>query len=156
MEPQPLADQLDAAFRATEGYSDLASSFYEPLRERVASLVSAVRTFPNPLAYTICLSADLDAVRAATDGIGVYLVAARYPELNWPIPVGHTPESVGRWLFDSADRCDWCERDDTEPAHALLVGAGCAIVLFAFCEFCRIALEDEVRADLFWISSCPG
>lgn len=154
-----LADQMEAAFRATEGYSDLASSFYPPLRERMESLLGASRTFPDPALYAAVLpGADPAAVRAATTGVGVYLVSARYPELNWPVPVSHTPETVGRWLFGSCDRCDWdlCGRADTEPTSALLVGAGHAVVLFAFCGFCRIALDTEVVADLAWISPCPA
>lgn len=155
----PLAEQMDAAFRATEGYSDLTNSFYPPLRERMESLMHSPRTFLDPDHYAAVLpGADLAAVHAATTGVGVYVVAARYPELNWPVPVGHTPETLGGWLFGSCDRCDWdlCGRADTEPTSALLVGAGHAVVLFAFCGFCRIALDTEVVADLAWISPCPA
>jgi hypothetical protein len=38
----------------------------------------------------------------------------------------------------------------------LLVGAGHAVVLFAFCYSCRDELDTEVKADLTWIAPCPG
>jgi len=60
---------------------------------------------------------------------------------------------VGRLLVvRCADRCEWCDRTGGEIATtALLVSAGGAVALFAFCSFYRIVLDDECDADLHWI-----
>lgn len=153
---KPLADQLDAAFRAAEGYSSMASSFHPELRERVAALVGQPRQFPPVELYTEQLPAELSpilhelAVRAATDSPATYMVWARYPEINWPIPNGYSPELITRWLTQRyGDRCNWCSR--VEPTEALLASAGCAIAMFSVCTFCRIAFDAECTADQFWL-----
>lgn len=149
-------DQLDAAFRATEGYSTLATSFHPELRERIETLVHAARTFPPVDLVTDQLPPVLDplahelAVRAATDSTGTYVVWDQFPELNWPVPVGYTPERISRWLVARwSDRCGWCGRGAT--ADGLLAGAGCAVALLSFCKGCRYQLAEECNADLFWI-----
>jgi hypothetical protein len=154
---EPLADQLDAAFRAAEGYSSLASSFHPELRKRVSALVHQAQGFPYPNIYAELLPFHHElherAVQAATDSPAPYLVWAMHPKVNWPVPMGYSPEDIAGVLLDRCwvERCNWCGRDDTEPTDALLVSAGCAIALFSFCTFCRTALDHECQADLAWL-----
>lgn len=156
---EPLADQIDAAIRAAEGYSEMAGSFHPELRERVRGLVGEPRQFPKLELYgEELLPAPLGTlhrelvVRVAARSPAPYLVWARYPDLNWPVPLGYTAEKIARLLaVRFADRCNWCSRDNTEATDVLLVSAGCAIAMFSFCRFCRIALDEECRADLAWV-----
>lgn len=154
---EPLADQLDAAFRAAEGYSAMASSFHSELRERVSALMHQARgfTYPDIYAELLPLHNELTelAVQAATYGPALYVVWAMHPKVNWPVPMGYSPEDIAGVLLERCwvERCNWCGRDDTEPTEALLISAGCAIALFSFCGFCRITLDEECRADLAWL-----
>ncbi|GJF01687.1 hypothetical protein [Pseudonocardia sp. D17] len=147
----PIADQIDSAFRTTDGYSTLAAAFLPELRARVESLLHAPRQFPDAAAYADLLDSSELEVRAATEGLAPYLVAARHPETNWPIPGDKTVEEHAQWLFGSCDRCDWCEDDSTDAGHVLLVGAGFAVVLFAFCARCHAELDAKVEGDLAWL-----
>lgn len=154
-----LADQLMAAMDDAAGYSEMASAFHPELRERTARLVGAPRVFPDVQLWADQLG-DLptsgqalheELVRNATSSPAPYVVWARYPDINWPVPMGWTPTTITRVLsWRYADRCNWC----TTPGaanDALLVTAGCAVALFSFCAFCRLALSDECRADLHWV-----
>lgn len=47
-----------------------------------------------------------------------YLVWARYPNLNWPVPACMSTPDLGRLLvLRCADRCDWCDREGRAGHH---------------------------------------
>lgn len=148
----PIADQMLAAMEEASGYSELAASFHPDLRARVSALVSGARTMPDALPDLALYAVARElSIRAATEGQAPYIVWARYPQHNWPVPACMSIPRLARLLvLQSADRCDWCERTGPAPS-ALLASAGSAVALFAFCAFCRLALADECDADLSWI-----
>lgn len=155
----PIADQMLAAMEEAGGYSEMASAFHPTLRSRVAALVARPREMPDLALYAEQLPDLLGAVarelmvRVSAESPAPYLVWARYPLLNWPVPACMTIPAVARLLvLRCADRCDWCGREDGDLAgSALLCSAGTAVALFAFCGACRMKLSDDCDADLSWI-----
>ncbi len=153
----PIADQMLAAMEEAGGYSEMAAAFHPDLRTRVESLVSGAREMPDLDLFAEQLPETLNAVarelqvRAAAEGQSPYLVWARYPNLNWPVPACMPIPRLARLLvLRCADRCDWCDRPG-EPSSALLASAGSTVAVFAFCSFCRVVLDGECDADLYWV-----
>jgi hypothetical protein len=160
-----FADQIDAAFRAGEGYSSMASSFHPELREQMAALLHRPRGFPpvelladqlpSGLSSLHDRLLDEQAMQAATESPGIYVVWDRYPDINWPVPVGLTPPKISGWMISRyGERRGGCGRCSTGDAtDGLLASAGCAIALLSFCKACRYQLIEDFDGtnDLFWL-----